>query len=81
MKNVCLFTFYKYLLQLFIILIVLCSILHYASHTILLLIIKISIFLFEKIIRKDGSYFYRMSTSALKIIVQIQEDSNTSGVN
>ena len=55
----CLFIYFcKYLLQLFIIFILLCSILHYVSHTILLLIIKISIFLFEKIIRKDGSYLF-----------------------
>ena len=53
----CLFIYFsKYLLQLLIILILLCSILHYVSHTILLLIIKISIFLSEKIMRKDGSY-------------------------
>ena len=56
----CLFIYFsKYLLQLFIILILLCSILHSVSHTILLLIIKISIFLLRKLCEKMaviGSY-------------------------
>ena len=57
MKNVCLFIFLNtYFSFLLFLAILLCSILHYMSHTILLLILKISIFLFEKIMRKGGSY-------------------------
>ena len=60
--------FCKYLFQLFIILILLCSILHYVSHTVLLLIIKIVFNILRKLYEK-WQLSFRMSTSALKIIV------------